>query len=122
MSYQIDLEKKGLEMFFKPWQIAALNCLNDVEEPKSSREVHEEVLEKIPGTVSRASIINFLNQAVEQDLLEYEITTGKGGHYRLYQPKYSGSQLIEYLARVVYDKLMMTWPEETKNTVNQILR
>ena len=36
------------------------------------------------GTISRASIINFLNDMVDREYLDFEEVTGKGGHRRLY--------------------------------------
>ena len=50
----------------------------------SSRQVWEEVNKRMPTTISRASIINFLNAMVDDGALGYTETTGKGGYRRIY--------------------------------------
>jgi Fe2+ or Zn2+ uptake regulation protein len=76
MDLTLDLSETGLEMFFRPYQIEALELLWNTEETLSSRKVWEQVNEKLEGTISRASIINFLNASVENGLLSHI----RGGH------------------------------------------
>ncbi len=71
MDLTLDLSETGLAMFFKPYQIASLDLLWNSEEALISRQVWEQVNEQLPGTISRASIINFLNASVEYGLLDY---------------------------------------------------
>jgi hypothetical protein len=87
MDLILDLSETGLGMFFKPYQIETLDLLWSSEEALSSRQVWEQVNEKLSGTISRASIINFLNASVENGLLDYYETTGKGGYRRIYSSK-----------------------------------
>ena len=105
MDLTIDLSETGFEMFFKPYQIASLDLLWKSDEHLSSREVWEKVNEVLPGTISRASIINFLNASVENGLLDYVEITGKGGYRRLYTPKLSKDETTEYLSKIVTDQL-----------------
>jgi len=105
MNLSLDLTETGLEMFFRPYQIEALEILWNTEETLSSRTVWEQVNEKLDGTISRASIINFLNASVENGLLDFVETTGKGGYRRLYTPKLSKVEASKYLAKVVIDQL-----------------
>ncbi len=63
------------------------------------------VNEVLPGTISRASIINFLNASVENGLLDFVETTGKGGYRRLYSPKLSKDEASAYLSKIVTDQL-----------------
>jgi len=51
--------------------------------------------------ISRASIINFLNDGVEIGVLDVSTETGKGGHRSRDSPKYDETQLKQYLADVV---------------------
>lgn len=37
-------------------------------------------------SISRASVIFFLNRRVDQGVLNYTTATGKGGHHRIYSP------------------------------------
>ena len=101
MDLIVDLSKTGLDMFFKPYQIASLELLWDSKETLSSRQVWEKVNEQIPGTISRASIINFLNASVENGLLNFVETTGKGGYRRLYSSKMPKPETSVYLSEYV---------------------
>ena len=101
----MDLSETGFEMFFKPYQIASLELLWNSEETLSSRQVWEKVNEQIPSTISRASIINFLTASVENGLLNYEETTGKGGYRRLYSSKMSKPETSTFLADTVRERL-----------------
>ena len=105
MDLNLNLSENGLEMFFKPYQIASLELLWNSEENLSSRQVWEKVNDQIPGTISRASIINFLNASVENGLLDYVETTGKGGHRRLYSSKMSKPETSTFLAEAVRERL-----------------
>jgi len=58
------------------------------DEGAISREVWSSVNERLVGkTISRASIINFLNAMVDEGVLDYDERTGKGGYHRVYRPK-----------------------------------
>ena len=105
MDLTLDLNEKGFEMFFKPYQIASLDLLWNTDEHLSSRMVWEKVNEMLPGTISRASIINFLNASVENGLLDYIETTGKGGYRRLYTSKLSKPETTKYLSAIVKERL-----------------
>lgn len=105
MDLTLDLTETGLNMFFRPYQIASLDLLWNNEEHLSSREVWEKVNQVLPGTISRASIINFLNASVENGLLEFKETTGKGGYRRLYTPKRNKNETARYLSKIVQDQL-----------------
>ena len=102
--YEHTLET-GFDMFFKPYQIASLDLLWHSDEQLSSRQVWEKVNEILPETISRASIINFLNASVEHGLLDYVETTGKGGYRRLYTAKLTKPEASNYLKEIVKEKL-----------------
>ena len=105
MDLYLDLSETGLRMFFKPYQIISLDILWNSEETLSSRQVWEQANEKLPGTISRASIINFLNASVDNGLLNYVETTGKGGYRRLYSSKLSRPETSVYLSEKVEERL-----------------
>jgi hypothetical protein len=103
MNLQMDIDKEGLNMFFKDYQVKALKALWDSAEGLSSREVWEAVGS---SKISRASIINFLNESVEEnDLLEVEYITGKGGHRGIYKPKRSKAETKNFLKKAFTEKL-----------------
>jgi hypothetical protein len=94
--------KEGLYMFFKDYQVEALKALWKSIEGMSSRAVWEAVG---ADSISRASIINFLNDAVQNDLLEVSHITGKGGHRGIYKPKRDEVGTKNYLKKVFKERL-----------------
>jgi len=88
-------------MFFKPWQLQCLNTLRKKDKPISSREVWE----PIKNEISRASVINFLEDMTENTLLMKSETTGKGGYRRLYSAKMTKKETARYLRGIVKELL-----------------
>jgi predicted transcriptional regulator len=105
MNLNMDLTKTGLDMFFKPYQVKSLNLLWSRQTPQSSRQVWDHVNNEMAMGISRASIINFLNASVENGLLDYVETTGKGGYRRLYSSKHSRSEASVFLSEKVENRL-----------------
>ena len=121
MPLSIDTGKIGLGMFFKPYQVEALRVLrNRGSEGANSRIVWNTVNEPLSSPISRASIINSLNMMVDEGVLSFTERTGKGGHHRVYMLDMSWSELKEYLARIVIDKLLGEYPEETKKAASML--
>ena len=105
MDIIVDLSETGLAMFFKPYQLASLDVIWNSEKNLNTRQVWEQVNQQLTGTISRASIYNFLNASVDNGLLEYVETTGKGGKYRLYSSKLSESETRSFLNARVEERL-----------------
>jgi hypothetical protein len=105
MNLTLNLSKNGLNMFFKPYQIEALEYLWSSDVARSSRMVWGEVNLGLDGSISRASIINFLNASVENGLLDFVEVTGKGGYRRLYSAKMSRKETTIYLSKAVLEQL-----------------
>ena len=99
------MSETGLEMFFQPYMITSLDILWRNNKYLSSREVWEMVNEETEETISRASIINFINAAVDLGLLNFEEITGKGGYKRIYKPKLSKPDTSKYLSNTVKERL-----------------
>ncbi len=118
MPLSMDLSANGFEMFFKPWQVVAIKYLISIR-PKgaNSREVYVHVSSKME--ISRASIINFLNALVDDSVLEYTETTGKGGHHRIYSIPYSESEFKQFLAEQFLAKLRAEYSEETERALKK---
>ena len=71
-------------------------------------------------SISRASIINFMNYMVDEGALDYTEITGKGGHRRIYYAKFDESGFKEYIAKKIISKLLETWPEATLKVIDTI--
>ncbi len=123
LTFTIDTANEGLSMVLKDYQEVALHFIWRKDgEGVSSRDVWMQVNEDLKGirTISRASIINFLNSMVDEGVLNYTEITGKGGHRRIYTNKYNEAEYKKYIARTILDNLLRDFPEETKRVLEQI--
>ena len=115
-------ENVGLSKIFKDYQEEAVKFIWEVGDRGAiSREVWAKVNERLVGkTISRASIINFLNAMVDEGVLDYSERTGKGGYHRVYRPKLDESSFKRYVAQVTISSLMKDYPEETREVIRSI--
>jgi len=111
---KLDITKDGLNALFKPYQgmilehIWALN--NRGKFTVGSREAHS-YLAATPEKKSRAAVIFFLNDMVDEGVLDFDDRTGKGGHHRLYYPKMNRDEFADYAVRQVVGGLVRAFPE-----------
>jgi len=116
-------ENVGLSKIFKDYQEEAVKFIWEVGDKGAiSREVWAKVNERLVGkTISRASIINFLNAMVDEGVLDYDERTGKGGYHRVYRPKLDESAFKRYVAQVTISSLMKDYPTETREVIKSIM-
>jgi len=82
---KFDTSKEGLFSVFKPYQLESLKYLMTVPSAGSGRVwEHLHTLPDETVHMSRASIIFFLNDMVDDEICTWVDATGKGGHHRLY--------------------------------------
>ena len=120
MPLKLDLGKTGFNLVLKPYQIEAMKYLWTVpEKGGSSKTVYDAVNIALGDdkSISRASIINSLNSLVDDEVLEYHEITGKGGHRRIYKPKFDESGFKQFIAETTMKKLLEEFPEETKKVL-----
>ncbi len=124
MPLTFDISGKGLEMVLKDYQEVALRYLWRLEgKGASSREVWMQVNEELKDdvvnreSISRASIINFLNSMVDEGVLSYNEITGKGGHRRIYSARIDEAGFKQHIATVVLGNLKRDFPEETMRAI-----
>ncbi len=112
-------DSDGLNKVFRDYQEEALRLVwNRGNEGVISREVWSQVNQNLDGkTISRASIINFLNSLVDEGVLDFDERTGKGGYHRVYRPRLDENEFKKYLAETVISSLMKDFPTETKEVV-----
>lgn len=121
MALTVNISEKGLSMFISPYQQMALQCIWEDNTGKSSRQVWNYVNQKMYNdSISRASIINFLNRMVDEGLLNFETTTGKGGYRRIYYQKFGHSEFKEELIKRTLNALKGSFPEETLKAISSI--
>ncbi len=124
MPFVLDPNKSGFEKVLRDYQIEALRTVwENSEEGATSREVYLQVNKAMEGnkTVSRASIINFLNSMCDDGVLAYEEETCKGGMRRKYFPGLDEKGYKKYIARSVFDSLLKDFPEQTIEALRESL-
>ena len=122
MTLMFNPANKGLSKVFRNYQQEALKSIwKNGENGIASRGVNEYVNGKIDGSISRASIINFLNAMVDEGVLDYDEQTGRGGYHRVYRPKLNESEFRTYVAQTMIASLLKDFPEETKIALSQFI-
>lgn len=124
MPLVLDPSKSGFEKVLRDYQIEALKMVwKNVGKPVTSREVYQHVNKAMGGdkSISRASIINFLNSMCDEGVLAYEEETCKGGMRRKYSPGLDEDGFKKYIARSVFDSLYRDFPEQTIDALKESL-
>lgn len=124
MPFVIDPDKTGFEKVLRDYQIEALRMVWD-DDPKgvNSREVYQHVNRQLDGvrTISRASIINFLNAMCDEEVLTYVEETCKGGTRRKYFTGLNEEGFKKHIAKSVLESLLKDFPEQTIEAVKETL-
>ena len=125
MPFTIDPDKTGFEKVLRDYQIEALRMVWD-DDPKgvTSREVYQYVNKQLEGvrTISRASIINFLNAMCDEGVVNYVEETCKGGTRRKYSTGLDEEGLKKHIAKSVLESLLKDFPDQTIAAVKETLR
>ncbi len=125
MPFVIDPDKTGFEKVLRDYQIEALRMVwDDDPEGVTSREVYQRVNKQLEGvrTISRASIINFLNAMCDEGVVNYVEETCKGGTRRKYSTGLDEEGLKKYIAKSVLESLLKDFPDQTIAAVKETLR
>ncbi len=115
-SFKFDHSKHGLRKTLKEYEEAGLRYLwAQGEKGVSSGKTWKAVNEALgpDNSISRASVIFFLNRMVDQGVLDYRSATGKCGYHRVYFPIMDERGYRKHLLRTVVESLMRDFPEET---------
>jgi Fe2+ or Zn2+ uptake regulation protein len=117
-----DASKQGLRAVLKGWEEQALRVF--WENPGgefSSKEVCIRVNERLGGgSISRASIINFLEEMTSAGILRKREITGKGGYRGIYSQAMNESGFRAFIAETMIECLMRGFLEETKEVVRYL--
>lgn len=101
-----DPNQADLFSVLKPYELRALRLL--WQNPKiklNSRQVWTQVNEGWDRTVSRASIINFLNRMAGLGYLEVVEVSGKGGYHGVYSSTLDEKECLGVIARRLVDEI-----------------
>ena len=103
-----DTTQEGLQKVLKWYMVEALRYVVATPQGVSSRDAWDHVSEI--RTVSRASIINGLNELVDWGVLTYEEITGKGGHRRIYFTDLDEESFKKWIIRKLLEDLYKLYP------------
>ena len=115
-SFKFDPIKHGLRKTLKEYEEIGLRYIwTQGEKGAGSGKTWKAVNEALgqDKSISRASVIFFLNRMVDQGVLAYRTATGKGGHHRVYFPIMDERGYKKHLLKTVVESLMRDFPEET---------
>lgn len=111
---EFDTEKEGLHTLFKPYQALLLEWIWELNEEEkvgvNSNQAHKH-LDNSPEKKSRASVIFFLNNMVDEGILSYEEKTGKGGYHRVYYPTMNRKEFAAHVTETIKAKLEEVFTE-----------
>ena len=114
----------GLGTVFKDYQEITMRYLWDIgDEGVGSGDCWKHVnkmLNERDKTISRASVIFFLNAMVDHGILEYVSRTGKGGYHKVYTPVFDEAGFKEHLATKIIERLVSEYPEETQKVIRKL--
>ena len=113
---EIDASQQGLRMVLREYEELVLKVFwDDPQKEYTSKLVCDRINQRLGlGSISRASIINFLEDMVEMGVLSKRETTGKGGYRGIYSSKIDESGFKRFIAETSLEALMRNFSEETK--------
>jgi hypothetical protein len=71
-------------------------------------------------SISRASVIDFLEDMREMDVLFGVETTGKGGHHYVYSPRLDEGGFRAYIVENIIMSLMENYPDATREAIKRL--
>jgi len=119
---EYDVSQTGFLAVLKDWQLKAMQVVWGSPEGANSRIVWQKVnllLMETSETISRASVINFLEAMRERGVLSGDDRTGKGGHHWVYYHAMDEAGFKRFIASTLLECLMRDFPEETKKALEK---
>jgi len=122
-SFIFNPAESGLRKTLKEYEAVALRYIWTIDDEGAvSAATTAVVNEKLaPATISRASIIFFLNRLVVQGVLGFWDGTGKGGHHKIYFPLMDEKGYKKHLLKTIIDSMMRDFPEETQEAIKEYI-
>ncbi|MBA7629916.1 hypothetical protein ES703_37423 [subsurface metagenome] len=121
--FKFNPAETGLRKTLKEYEEIALRHIWSIgEEGAGSGKTWEHVNKELDEgkSISRASIINFLNRMVDEGVLGFRDATGKGGHHRIYITKLDERGYEKYIVRTLLESVAKDYPKETKEVLQAL--
>lgn len=120
-SIQYDASKMGLDSIFRPWQVVVLDTIHVSSTGMNSNAVTITVNKKLgQNSISRASIINFLEYLRGLGILRGEDETGKGGHHWVYFPGMGDPQYKQFIVDMILTRINEEFPAEMESALEKL--
>ena len=120
--FKFDPLKQGLRKTLKEYEEIGLRYIwNQGDNGASTGKTWKAVNAALGSdkSISRASVIFFLERMANQGVLDYRSATGKGGRRRIYYPIMDERGYKKHLLKTVVESLMRDFPEETKEALSE---
>ena len=121
--FKFNPAETGLRKTFREYEEIALRNIWEVGDEgagsgKTWIHVNEELGEG--KSISRASVIMYLNRMVDEGVLGFRDATGKGGHHRIYITKLDERGYKKYVVRTLLESVMKDYPKETEEVLQAL--
>lgn len=118
---KFDPSQSGLKKFLNDYEELILNYVwhvgdYGVDSASTMRVVNERLQPK--ESISKATVIHYLNKMVDLSILDVRDATGKGGHRNIYYPKIYEKGFIKYVLETLFQSMLGDFPEETQEIIN----
>ena len=120
-----DPSKTGLRKTLREYEELALRYVWETgDEGAGSGLTWRAVNERLEEgkTISRASIIFFLNRMLDQGVLSWRDATGKGGHHKIYITKLDEHGYKKYVVRTLLESVAKDFPEAADEVLKSFLK
>jgi predicted transcriptional regulator len=118
--FKFNPAEKGLRKTLREYEEIALRYIWSVgDEGAGSGKTWEHVNKELSEgkSISRASIIMYLNRMVDEGVLGFRDATGKGGHHRIYITKLDENGYKKYVVRTILESVSRDFPKETEDVL-----
>ena len=121
--FKFNPAETGLRKTLREYQEIALRYIWSLDDEgagsgKTWEHVNKELSEG--KSISRASVIFYLNRMVDEEVLGFRDATGRGGHHRIYITKLDESGYKEYIVRTLLESVTKDFPKETEEVIKSL--
>jgi predicted transcriptional regulator len=121
--FKFNPAETGLRKTLKEYEEIALQYIWSVgDDGAGSRKTWEHVNKELSEgkSISRASVIFYLDRMVDEGVLGFRDATGKGGHHRIYVTKLDEIGYKKYIVRTLLDSVSRDFPKETEEVIKSL--
>jgi len=123
--FKFDPAETGLRKTLREYEEIALRYIWSLsDEGAGSGKTWEHVNKELGEgkSISRASVIFYLNRMVEEGVLVFRDATGKGGHHKIYVTKLDEGGYKKYIVRALLESVAKDFPEVTEEVLKSYLK